>query len=182
VQVIRSRVFFKRRAVQFTGRENDATGLHYYRARYYSPTFQRFVAQDPIGFNGGDVDLYSYVRDEPVNGRDPGGRGPNLAIAVGAACAAFDVYAIGSLLSEEHQLYQQIEAIQQQIDELRKRANSCPDPLNQRPEKQIQNLQKRQLQLAGQFAATYSEMWITGIATTAACLGLTAGATLVPPL
>ncbi len=33
---------------QFTGRENDGTGLDYYRARYYSPTFQRFIAQDPI--------------------------------------------------------------------------------------------------------------------------------------
>ncbi len=38
---------------QFTGRENDGTGLYYYRARYYSPTLQRFIAQDPIGFAGG---------------------------------------------------------------------------------------------------------------------------------
>ena len=33
---------------QFTGRENDGTGLYFYRARYYSPTFQRFIAQDPL--------------------------------------------------------------------------------------------------------------------------------------
>ncbi len=33
---------------QFTGRENDSTGLYYYRARYYSPTLQRFVSQDPM--------------------------------------------------------------------------------------------------------------------------------------
>jgi RHS repeat-associated protein len=33
---------------QFNGRENDATGLYFYRARYYSPTFQRFIAQDPV--------------------------------------------------------------------------------------------------------------------------------------
>ncbi len=33
---------------QFTGRENDNTGLYYYRARYYSPTYQRFVGQDPL--------------------------------------------------------------------------------------------------------------------------------------
>jgi uncharacterized protein RhaS with RHS repeats len=26
---------------QFTGRDNDATGLYYYRARYYSPTLHR---------------------------------------------------------------------------------------------------------------------------------------------
>ncbi|MGH7843422.1 MAG: RHS repeat-associated core domain-containing protein [Candidatus Binataceae bacterium] len=34
---------------EFTGRKNDATGLHFYRARYYSPTYPRFIAQDPIG-------------------------------------------------------------------------------------------------------------------------------------
>jgi len=33
---------------QYTGRENDATGLYYYRARYYSPQQARFLSQDPI--------------------------------------------------------------------------------------------------------------------------------------
>src|SRR5713101_2777303 len=33
---------------QHTGRENDGTGLYFYRARYYSPTFQRFASEDPI--------------------------------------------------------------------------------------------------------------------------------------
>jgi len=33
---------------QFTGRENDGTGLYFYRARYYSSTYQRFIAQDPL--------------------------------------------------------------------------------------------------------------------------------------
>jgi RHS repeat-associated protein len=33
---------------QYTGRENDGTGLYYYRARYYSPQLQRFVSEDPI--------------------------------------------------------------------------------------------------------------------------------------
>ena len=50
---------------QFTGRENDGAGLYFYRARYYSPTFQRFIAQDPIGFKGGDANLYAYVHDSP---------------------------------------------------------------------------------------------------------------------
>ena len=51
---------------QFTGRENDGTGLYFYRARYYSPTFQRFVSQDPIGFAGGGSNLYAYVRNLPT--------------------------------------------------------------------------------------------------------------------
>ena len=33
---------------QYTGRENDGTGLYYYRARYYHPEFQRFISEDPI--------------------------------------------------------------------------------------------------------------------------------------
>ena len=39
---------------EFTGRENDGTGSYYYRARYYSPTDQRFISQDPKDFDGGD--------------------------------------------------------------------------------------------------------------------------------
>jgi RHS repeat-associated protein len=56
---------------QFTGRENDATGLYFNRARYYSPTLQRFIAQDPIGFGGGDPNLYSYAFNDPLAFMDP---------------------------------------------------------------------------------------------------------------
>lgn len=56
---------------EFTGRENDGTGLYFYRARYYSPTFQRFASQDPIGFRGGDANLYAYTRNGPGRFRDP---------------------------------------------------------------------------------------------------------------
>jgi RHS repeat-associated protein len=58
---------------QFTGRENDNTGLHYYRARYYSPTSQRFIGQDPGEFNSGDYNLYEYVGNDPVSEIDPEG-------------------------------------------------------------------------------------------------------------
>ena len=57
---------------QYTGRENDGTGLYYYRARYYSSTYGRFVAEDPIGLAGG-INLYAYVNEDPVNLVDPMG-------------------------------------------------------------------------------------------------------------
>ena len=38
---------------EYTGRENDSTGLYFYRARYYNPGLQRFVSEDPIGLAGG---------------------------------------------------------------------------------------------------------------------------------
>jgi len=72
---------------QFTSRENDGTGLYFYRARYYSPTFQRFIAQDPIGFAGGDPNLYGYVGDNPSDFRDPSGNwlvGAGIGAVVGA--------------------------------------------------------------------------------------------------
>ena len=62
---------------QYTGRENDSTGLYYYRARYYSATLQRFISQDPAGFAGGDLNLYGYVHDSPINLIDPLGICPD---------------------------------------------------------------------------------------------------------
>jgi RHS repeat-associated protein len=59
---------------QYTARENDGTGLYYYRARYYSPTLQRFVSEDPSSFGGGDTNLYAYVSNGPCNATDPSGQ------------------------------------------------------------------------------------------------------------
>jgi RHS repeat-associated protein len=61
----------------FTGRENDPeTGLYYYRARYYDPRAGRFITKDPIRFAAGDVNLYRYVQNNPVNFIDPDGLSP----------------------------------------------------------------------------------------------------------
>jgi RHS repeat-associated protein len=56
---------------QYTGRENDTTGLNFLRARYYSPGLQRFLAEDPIGLGGGDANLYGYVSNRPLGLIDP---------------------------------------------------------------------------------------------------------------
>jgi RHS repeat-associated protein len=58
---------------QYTGRENDGTGLYYYRARYYNPQLQRFISEDPIGLKSRDVNFYAYVRNSPVLFTDPTG-------------------------------------------------------------------------------------------------------------
>jgi RHS repeat-associated protein len=57
----------------YTGRELDATGLYSYRARYYNPVLQRFISEDPSGLDGGDLNLYRYVKDEPIDSIDPFG-------------------------------------------------------------------------------------------------------------
>jgi len=33
----------------YTAREQEETGLYYYRARYYQPGIGRFISEDPIG-------------------------------------------------------------------------------------------------------------------------------------
>ncbi|MCL4722796.1 MAG: RHS repeat-associated core domain-containing protein [Rhodocyclaceae bacterium] len=59
--------------LQYTGRENDGTGLYYYRARYYDPRLKQFISDDPIGLAGG-VNYRSYVNGNPVVYTDPSGR------------------------------------------------------------------------------------------------------------
>ncbi|MBI5641509.1 MAG: hypothetical protein HZA17_13900 [Nitrospirae bacterium] len=61
---------------QYTGRENDGTGPYYYRARYYNQELQRFISEDPIGFDGGSINLYEYVKNRPTKLRDPLGLSP----------------------------------------------------------------------------------------------------------
>ncbi len=60
----------------YTGREPDATGLIYYRARYYDPAIQRFTQRDPIGWAGG-INGYAYVGNNPINLTDPSGTTPS---------------------------------------------------------------------------------------------------------
>lgn len=55
---------------QFTGRESDAAGLYFYRARYYTPSFARFGGEDPIGLLGGP-NLFAFVANNPIGFRDP---------------------------------------------------------------------------------------------------------------
>lgn len=72
--------------MQFTGRENDGTGLYYYRARYFSPTLQRFISEDPIKFAGG-LNLYSYVENNPIMDSDPFGlKGGLKNLGLGWSC------------------------------------------------------------------------------------------------
>jgi RHS repeat-associated protein len=59
---------------RFTGRRFDAeTGLYYYRARYYDPQKGRFLQTDPVGYSA-DMNLYTYVGNDPTDATDPTGK------------------------------------------------------------------------------------------------------------
>jgi RHS repeat-associated protein len=44
----------------------------FYRARYYNPSLQRFISEDPLGYGDG-INLYRYAADNPVSLTDPFG-------------------------------------------------------------------------------------------------------------
>jgi RHS repeat-associated protein len=61
--------------IGYTGAQFDSvTGLVYDNARYYDPTQGRWLSQDPSSFDAGDVNLYRYTGNDPVNATDPTGK------------------------------------------------------------------------------------------------------------
>ncbi|MGO8929794.1 MAG: RHS repeat-associated core domain-containing protein [Limisphaerales bacterium] len=71
---------------QFTQKERDReTGLHYFEARYLACTLSRFVRADPEyanadalsigGLSPQELNLYAYVRNDPLTYTDPTGLG-----------------------------------------------------------------------------------------------------------
>jgi len=58
----------------YTGKMLDeATGLQNNLNRWYDSQTGRWISQDPIGFAGGDANLYRYVGNSPTNATDPSG-------------------------------------------------------------------------------------------------------------
>lgn len=74
---------------QFTGRENDDTGLYYYRTRFYSPINHRFSRED--SFSGSylipeTLNRYVYTLNDPVSYSDPSGLlSPQAVATLGGA-------------------------------------------------------------------------------------------------
>ncbi|WP_310681076.1 RHS repeat-associated core domain-containing protein, partial [Burkholderia multivorans] len=59
-----------RNSLRFQGQQEDEeTGLHYNRHRYYDPVSGRFVSKDPIGLAGG-INFFQYA-ENPTGWIDP---------------------------------------------------------------------------------------------------------------
>lgn len=55
------------------GLHETVGGLVRFQARTYDPFIGRFLSRDPLGFAGGQVNLYQYALGDPVNNVDPTG-------------------------------------------------------------------------------------------------------------
>jgi RHS repeat-associated protein len=90
-----------RQPFRFPGQYHDRdTGLHYNRARYYSPEHGRYLSRDPLDLIGG-INAYVYAGNDPINGTDPLGMFSwgaaavfTAGIAVGAVICAVALPAI----------------------------------------------------------------------------------------
>src|SRR5579859_1468917 len=52
---------------------DDDASLQYMWHRWYDPKIGRFISKDPMGFAGGNTDLYLYIGNNPEYGLDPAG-------------------------------------------------------------------------------------------------------------
>ncbi|OEU68731.1 MAG: hypothetical protein BA863_03935 [Desulfovibrio sp. S3730MH75] len=52
------------------GLHDKDTGLIHFGYREYDPAIGRFITPDPMGYDGGDVDIYGYCLDDPINFHD----------------------------------------------------------------------------------------------------------------
>ncbi len=69
----------------YTGREWDAVAMYYYRYRFYSSAYGRFLHLDPRGFEAGP-NLYAYVANQTTTGIDPFGLSGNSVGGVQLCC------------------------------------------------------------------------------------------------
>lgn len=60
----------------------------------------RWTAKDPIGFAGGDTNLYGYVLQDPANLNDPSGLAAPLLVAAEAVGSVWDLYDAWRTLSD----------------------------------------------------------------------------------
>jgi RHS repeat-associated protein len=59
-----------------SGVMDEGNGLFFMKNRYYDAKTGKFLQKDPIGFSGGQSNLYAYVGNNPLNRIDPDGLVP----------------------------------------------------------------------------------------------------------
>ena len=81
------------------GLQDNDTGLIRFGYRDYDPETGRWTARDPIGFAGGDTNLYGYVLGDPINWVDPEGENA-VAVIVYTAVVALGIAVMGYMAQQ----------------------------------------------------------------------------------
>jgi len=103
----------------FVGGMHDRdTNLVRFGYRDYLPETGRWTAKDPIGFAGGDIDLYGYTAGDPINFLDPlglqtcpvalgagAGLGAGLSAAAPWIAGALAAYLVYDYIKDNYDLY-----------------------------------------------------------------------------
>jgi RHS repeat-associated protein len=78
------------------GLHDKDTNLIRFGYRDFDPETGRWTARDPIGFAGGDTNLYGYVQGDPVNWVDPTGEFGLVAVAavIGVGVTVIGLFAM----------------------------------------------------------------------------------------
>ena len=87
--------------------EDEETGLYYYKKRYYDPILSRFISADPLyleemdqrGKNSQELNLYAYVKNNPLKYIDETGESPLMPPALAAGAVTFAGTVVYSLAS-----------------------------------------------------------------------------------
>jgi RHS repeat-associated protein len=108
----------------FAGGIHDRhTGLVRFGARDYDAQTGRWTAKDPIGFAGGQANLYAYVVNNPINLIDPSGNEAVSFLACQAINASLTLYSVNQTFN---QLKESTEFLREQITEINTEISQCP--------------------------------------------------------
>jgi RHS repeat-associated protein len=76
-------------------RETGEAGMLFYRARYYQPSIGRWSVCDPHRIGSGQISVYGYVFNDPLNYVDPSGKSGTLTLHASGKIDSLDVPGAG---------------------------------------------------------------------------------------
>ena len=84
---------------------DEVSGLYYLNARYYSPTWRRFISPDDTSYldpatpNG--LNLYAYCNNDPVNYADPSGNSVIASLLIGFAISSLIGWGLSQMFGSQ---------------------------------------------------------------------------------
>ena len=84
---------------------DEESGLYYLNARYYSPTWRRFISPDDTAYldteNSNGLNLYTYCNNDPVNYADPSGNSVIASILIGFAISSLVGWGLSAIFGSQ---------------------------------------------------------------------------------